>query len=61
MIKNGKGAKIFQNGDFYNGDWLDDKMQGLGGYYYQNENYFYKGDFKNGELSGRGVFFYSDH
>jgi len=48
------------NGDFYNGDWMEGKMHGHGGYYYQFDNYFYKGEFQEGELTGRGVIFYSD-
>ena len=59
-MREGKGVQLFANGDLYNGDWKDDKMQGKGGYYFMLENCFYKGEFKQGELTGRGIFFYSD-
>lgn len=48
------------NGDIYNGDWYQGKMDGKGGYYYSFENYFYKGSFLNGELTGKGALFYCD-
>jgi hypothetical protein len=59
-VKQGKGVQLFTNGDLYNGDWVNNKMHGQGGYYFTAENWFYKGDFRDGELTGRGVFFYSD-
>ncbi len=48
------------NGDLYNGDWVEGKMEGMGSYFFSNENYFYRGDFTEGEIKGRGLFFYSD-
>lgn len=57
-FKHGKGSMLFANGDFYNGDWSKDQMQGTGGIYYSIDNYFYKGSFEEGDVTGYGVFFY---
>lgn len=59
-VKQGKGAMLFANGDFYNGDWEKDHMHGVGTYYYSNDNYFYSGAFRESEQLGRGLYFYSD-
>lgn len=60
-IKEGKGVQLFLNGDLYNGDWLQNKMHGIGSYFYTDGNYFYRGNFEKGEMTGRGLFFYSDN
>ena len=59
-VKQGKGVQLFLSGDLYNGDWEDNKMHGLGGFYFQQDNKFYKGEFRDDKISGRGVFFFSD-
>lgn len=59
-VKQGKGCFLFNSGDFYNGDWADNKMHGKGTYYCDKENIFYSGEFKENERTGRGVYYYSD-
>ena len=58
--RQGQGAMLFTNGDFYNGQWEDDQMHGIGTYYYSFDNYFYSGGFKENEETGRGLYFYPD-
>ena len=43
---NGFGIWGYDNGDKYEGNWVDKKMHGSGIYYYKNGD-IYKGDFRN--------------
>lgn len=50
---NGKGVLNFRNGDKYEGDWKDGKMDGNGVYEYANGGK-YVGEFKDDNKSGHG-------
>ena len=52
---NGKGMKIFDNGDKYEGNFEDDKINGFGIYYFNNGNQW-EGNFINGNKNGIGKF-----
>lgn len=42
-MANGKGRLIHADGDFYEGEWVDDKASGMGNYVHTNGAY-YKGE-----------------
>ena len=43
----------------YKGDWINDKREGNGKYYWENGEY-YIGQFKNGLRHGKGIEYYSN-
>ena len=47
------------NGDFYNGEWEDDKMKGWGVYYFAGGEY-YEGGFFNDGFHGLGIYYYAN-
>jgi hypothetical protein len=51
---NGFGTWVYDNGDKYSGNWVNQKMHGAGIYYYKNGD-IYKGDFRNDKLEGTGT------
>ena len=48
-----EGEKIFQSGNKYVGEFLNDKPHGFGSFYFTNGD-FYEGDFENGKRTGNG-------
>lgn len=50
----GNSGNIYKNGDFYNGQWVDDKMSGKGVYIWANGDR-YEGDFVDDAITGMGV------
>ena len=46
--------KIYENGDYYIGEMLDDKSHGKGILYYKNGNVLYDGEFVYGKKQGLG-------
>ena len=56
---NGKGEMISVDGDRYEGDFKNDKMDGKGKLFYASGDR-YEGDYKNGEKDGKGKLFYAD-
>ncbi|MBN1250964.1 MAG: caspase family protein [Bacteroidales bacterium] len=51
---NGYGTWVYDNGEKYEGDWLNKKMNGNGTYYYNNGD-IYKGQFNDNRLEGIGT------
>jgi hypothetical protein len=47
------------SGDFYEGNFDDDLMNGKGEYVWKNGN-MYEGDFLSGKLNGKGIYHYND-
>ena len=47
---------IYENGDKYVGDFLNNKRNGEGSYYYLNGSYF-KGNWKNNLKHGKGKYY----
>jgi hypothetical protein len=54
-IKTGKGKYTWPNGEFYEGDFVDDKRTGKGKYTWPNGD-FYEGDFVDNKLTGKGKY-----
>eukprot|EP00826_Nyctotherus_ovalis_P006876 TRINITY_DN11679_c0_g6_i1.p1 TRINITY_DN11679_c0_g6~~TRINITY_DN11679_c0_g6_i1.p1 ORF type:complete len:135 (+),score=37.04 TRINITY_DN11679_c0_g6_i1:294-698(+) len=50
--RHGKGIYSFDNGMF-DGDWKEDKIDGIGTSYYSNGNK-YTGEWRNNKINGRG-------
>ena len=56
-LKEGEGVCELPNGDFYMGGFKDDKMHGMGVYYYAETGNRVKGDiFRDGKIEGNGFF-----
>ena len=59
-MKNGKGKiKFIKTGDYYEGDFTDDKITGYGKYIWSNKHE-YIGDFNEGEMNGKGIYKWPD-
>jgi hypothetical protein len=55
-LKNGVGKMIYPNGDFYEGEWIDNKMQGEGTYTYKKSGDIYSGSWIADKKSGQGTY-----
>ena len=55
----GKALAQYQNGDTYEGDFLDGKREGRGVYRYASNGEKYDGDYKENEKHGLGRMTYS--
>lgn len=51
---------VYENGDFYVGEWEDNQKSGYGVYYFDN-GVIYEGDFFKGEISGIGKLLFNDN
>jgi hypothetical protein len=63
-LRNGGGTLYFYKlaadlGDLYEGNWVNDKMEGKGIYYYSNGER-YEGELKSDKVNGTGTYFYAD-
>jgi hypothetical protein len=45
VVRHGYGRMDFTNGDWYQGDWVMNCMQGTGCFYHKRRNYGYEGEF----------------
>jgi len=54
---NGKGIKYFKDGNIYEGNFIQDKFDGLGKYY-NADGYYYFGEWKQGLKYGKGTQYY---
>lgn len=52
--KSGVGRMTFPNGDVYEGEWLDNKINGEGTYIYKKSGDIYSGTWVNGKKHGDG-------
>jgi len=53
-IRSGIGKMIYPNGDIYEGEWVDNKMQGEGSYTYSKTKDIYSGSWLNNKKHGEG-------
>ena len=59
-LRNGYGILYYKNGNImYEGDFVNDKAEGNGKYYWENGEY-YIGQFKNGLKHGKGIEYYAN-
>lgn len=59
IIKSGKGTMKYKNGDFYDGNWKDNRKDGKGIMKYANGD-FYHGKWSSGSQFGRGIMRYAN-
>ena len=57
--RTGRGILKLDNGDVYDGDWVEGRKQGFGSYYYNNGD-VYEGDWWSNLRHGRGAYRRSD-
>lgn len=53
--KNGKGKFEWDDGSYYDGDFVDGQFQGYGVYYFANLDKIYEGEFRMNNMEGKGV------
>jgi len=53
---NFKGTYTFSNGSYYEGTFLDDKIEGKGKYFW-NEKRMYEGEWSGNNINGFGVLY----
>jgi len=56
----GYGKYFYRNGEYYIGQWSNNKKHGKGEIYYKEGNIKYEGYFINGNFEGDGKYFYKD-
>ncbi len=56
---NGEGRMVYNNGDIYDGEWVEGIQEGEGVFQYNNGD-TYEGLWKNGKKDGSGVYIWSD-
>jgi hypothetical protein len=54
--REGKGKYIYENGDYYVGDFVNGLYHGNGIEYYKNGNIRYEGEFKDNLYDGKGKY-----
>ena len=59
-IKEGKGKYIYENGDYYIGEFVNNCCHGKGTLYYSNNKIKYEGDFVKDKFEGNGKYFWED-
>ncbi len=52
--KNGKGRFEWEDGSYYEGDFVDGMFQGYGEYYFADVKKFYRGEFRLNNMEGHG-------
>lgn len=55
----GFGVYFYLNGDIYEGEWYDGKMNGFGYFYFKNGSWF-EGDFDDNHMHGKGCYYNND-
>ena len=58
--REGYGKYIWESGNYYIGEWLNDNKHGKGIIYYKNGNIKYEGDFVNGKFEGKGKYIWEN-
>ena len=54
-LREGKGKIHYENGDWYDGDWLNNNRHGEGTYYYHALQATYTGQWTDGLKNGNGI------
>lgn len=52
--KHGKGVYKWSNGDIYDGEFINDKRNGLGVYFWSEKGGTYRGEWKGDRMNGYG-------
>jgi len=55
-VPNGKGKATFNDGDTYNGEWINGKMEGVGVFKSVKNNASYSGEYRNDLFEGLGTY-----
>lgn len=56
-LKHGKGKYLFKDGTFYDGQWSNNKINGIGNLYFADGDLEYSGEWRNDEFNGWGTLF----
>ncbi len=60
-MKKGDGKMIYNNGEEYKGNWINDKRKGKGIMKYNYGNEIYDGKWKNDMKNGKGKIDYNNN
>ena len=58
--KNGKGRFTWEDGSYYEGDFVDGHFNGLGRYYFADLDKYYEGEFRQSNMEGKGIETWAD-
>lgn len=58
--RHGEGVFAWNNGDRYEGNFVNNKMSGRGVLYSKNRKFRYEGYFSNDDFNGQGVYYHDD-
>jgi hypothetical protein len=56
-MRNGYGKFYYNGGSLYDGEWIDNKMNGYGILFYPDGSIAYQGEWKNDYFDGKGAIF----
>jgi len=54
------GKSVAENGDYYEGEWLNEKKHGQGKYMFSDGEEWYDGEWENNQIHGNGIYKYAD-
>ena len=60
VIREGFGVMIYKDGTKYQGEFINDKVEGYGLYYNKEGRLVYEGYWKNGKRNGIGIYHAED-
>lgn len=53
-MRHGQGKFFYQDGGMYDGNWVNNMMDGYGSLYYQSGELAYQGMWKQDQFQGKG-------
>ena len=56
-MRNGLGKFFYQDGGMYDGNWVNNKMEGFGKLFYQSGKIAYEGDWVCDQFTGKGILY----
>jgi hypothetical protein len=59
-MRHGKGKFFYQDGGSYEGEWKENKMNGIGALYYQSNSKAYEGEWVDDKFHGWGTLYNED-
>lgn len=54
-LRHGTGKFFYADGGYYEGEWCEGRMEGLGTLYYPSGSLAYLGQWRNDQFNGKGT------